>query len=625
MAITPGQVIDGKYRIERQLGVGGMGAVYEGENVRIHRKVAIKVLHAAVATKADIVQRFEREAQAAGRIGSKHIVEVLDLGNLPDGDRFMVMEYLDGESLGDRLKRVHRFAPADLAPILVQVLEGLAAAHEAGIVHRDLKPDNIYLLKPKSPKDGEFVKILDFGVSKFSSADENMAMTNAGAVMGTPYYLSPEQARGGTVDARSDVYAMGVVGYQLVAGVVPFHADNFNELLFKIALENAKPLVQAVPGIDPHFAAIVERAMAREPAQRFPSAGEMRDVLSAWMQQRGIAAGPSRAPALTNPRASQPGFGLSGTPGPGQSGASLGQSGAPFGQSGNGQSGQWGPAGAPLGQSGAPLGQSGGLARSGGQLGQSGGPLAQSGGPLGQSGGPLAQSGGQLGQSGARVQTPYATPQMPYGHTPGGLGQSGAPLGQSGSPLGQTGSPQGGNALGQSGSPLGQSGGPMGQSSVALAVTTPRASTSPVVFIVVMAIFFVGGGAGGLGWYFFSDKGSTPAAATATPTADPTPSAQPETEPKTEPSTAPSQAAPAESAAVAPSAEPSASAAVAPSAGSAPATPPKPPTPATTPVAVPPKPPAATPPKPPAATPPKPPTTSRPATAPTGRAVSGTL
>ena len=112
MALETGQVVDGKYRIVRQLGVGGMGAVYEGENVRIHRKVAIKVLHAAVATKADIVQRFEREAQAAGRIGSAHIVEVLDLGNLPEGDRFMVMEYLDGESLGDRLKRLKRIAPA---------------------------------------------------------------------------------------------------------------------------------------------------------------------------------------------------------------------------------------------------------------------------------------------------------------------------------------------------------------------------------------------------------------------------------------------------------------------------------------------------------------------------------
>ncbi len=609
MALTPGQVIDGKYRIERELGVGGMGAVYEGENVRIHRKVAIKVLHASVATKADIVQRFEREAQAAGRIGSKHIVEVLDLGNLPDGDRFMVMEFLEGESLGDRLKRIQRFQPADLAPILLQVLEGLSAAHEAGIIHRDLKPDNIYVLKGKSPKDGEFVKILDFGVSKFSSADENMAMTNAGAVMGTPYYLSPEQARGGTIDARSDVYAMGVVSYQLVAGVVPFHADNFNELLFKIALDNARPLVEAVPGIDPHFASVVERAVARDPAARFPSAAEMRDVIASWMQQRGIQAGPVRPPGLTaSPRHSQPGFS--------QSGAPLGQSGAPAGQSG-----QWSATGQPAN---TPLGQNGGFGRSGAPFAQSGA-MGQSGGPLGQSGGPMGQSGGPLGQSGAvRPQTPYASPQMPYGNAPGqgsALGQSGGPLGLSGGPLGLSGAMgQSGGPLGLSGGPLGQSGGPMGQSSVALAVTTPRASTSPVVFIVILAIFFVGGGAGGLGWYFFARPAQLPVAATAAPTVEP--AATPSAAPTTEPSSAPSAVAPAESAA----ATPIASAAAAPPSGTTPpatappASPPKPPP------ATPPRPPPATPPKPPPATPPKPPATAKPAATPTGgRSISGTL
>src|SRR5215211_4549915 len=127
MSLNLGDIIEGKYRIVRLLGEGGMGSVYEGENLRIHRKVAIKVLHAAVAAKADVVQRFEREAQAAGRIGSEHIVEVLDLGNLPDGERFMVMEYLEGESLGDRIKRKKRLPPGEVAPIIHQLLEGLAA------------------------------------------------------------------------------------------------------------------------------------------------------------------------------------------------------------------------------------------------------------------------------------------------------------------------------------------------------------------------------------------------------------------------------------------------------------------------------------------------------------------
>src|SRR5947207_5596725 len=135
--MDPGTIIEGKYRIVRLLGEGGMGAVYEGENVRIHRKVAIKVLHAGIAANSEAVQRCEREAQAAGRIGSEHIVEVLDLGNLPEGDRFMVMEYLEGESLGDRIKRKKRLSPGEIAHILHQLLEGLAAAHAAEIIHRD--------------------------------------------------------------------------------------------------------------------------------------------------------------------------------------------------------------------------------------------------------------------------------------------------------------------------------------------------------------------------------------------------------------------------------------------------------------------------------------------------------
>src|SRR4029453_2287675 len=137
-----GQIIESKYRIVRLLGEGGMGAVYEGENVRIHRRVAIKILHPAAAANVDAVQRFEREAQAAGRIGSDHIVEVIDLGNLPEGDRFMVMEFLDGESLSQRIVARGRLAPHEAATVMVQLLEGLGAAHGAGIIHRDLKPDN---------------------------------------------------------------------------------------------------------------------------------------------------------------------------------------------------------------------------------------------------------------------------------------------------------------------------------------------------------------------------------------------------------------------------------------------------------------------------------------------------
>src|SRR6187401_2004204 len=227
MALSPGDLIDDKYRIVRLIGEGGMGAVYEGENTRIRRRVAIKVLHGNVAGMADAVARFEREAQAAGRIGSEHIVEVLDLGALPDGDRYLVMEYLDGDGLGTRIKNRTHLTPAELCPIAFQLMEGLAAAHGAGIIHRDLKPDNVFLLRSRHGKQ-DFVKLLDFGISKFSalSGDSGFSMTRTGAVMGTPYYMAPEQAKGSReLDHRVDIYATGVILYEALTGQVPFNAD----------------------------------------------------------------------------------------------------------------------------------------------------------------------------------------------------------------------------------------------------------------------------------------------------------------------------------------------------------------------------------------------------------------
>src|SRR5260221_820693 len=168
MSLEIGQIIEGKYRIVRLIGEGGMGAVYEGENVRIRRRVAIKVLHAATATNAEAVQRFEREAQAAGRIGSDHILEVLDLGTLANNDRFMVMEYLDGEPLSSRIQRRVRLTPREIVPLTRQILAGLGAAHPAGIIHRDLKPHNILHLRPEAgPADS--LKIIDFCIFKIQA------------------------------------------------------------------------------------------------------------------------------------------------------------------------------------------------------------------------------------------------------------------------------------------------------------------------------------------------------------------------------------------------------------------------------------------------------------------------
>jgi eukaryotic-like serine/threonine-protein kinase len=321
--LSTGDIIDGKYRIVRLLGEGGMGAVYEGENTRIHRRVAIKVLHAGVAAQGEAVQRFEREAQAAGRIGSEHIVEVLDLGALANGDRYLVMEYLDGESLGARIKTRGRLTPAELCPIAFQLMEGLAAAHGAGIIHRDLKPDNVYLLRQRGGQQ-DFAKLLDFGISKFNqmSGDSGFSMTRTGAVMGTPYYMAPEQAKGSReMDHRVDIYAAGVILYEALTGQVPFNADTFNELLFKIVLEEPKPLVEVDPTIDPAFAAIVSKAMARDPAHRFQTARDFQQALGQWGSGSGamltqalrVPTQGLTASALNQPGAA-PGLGT-GTPG----------------------------------------------------------------------------------------------------------------------------------------------------------------------------------------------------------------------------------------------------------------------------------------------------------------------
>jgi serine/threonine-protein kinase len=339
MSLAVGQIIEGKYRIVSVLGVGGMGSVYEGENTRIHRRVAIKVLHAAVAQKGDFVQRFEREAQAAGRIGSPHIVEVLDLGNLPSGERFMVMEYLEGEPLTNRIKRSGRLAPQECAFLATQLLSGLAAAHQAGIIHRDLKPDNIFIVQRGG---ADFVKIVDFGVSKFTNTGDELSMTRTGAVMGTPYYMSPEQARGQSIDHRSDVYSVGVVCYQALTGQLPFNAETFNELLFKIALDTPEPIEKVIPGFDPALAAIIRRSMEREPAHRFQSASEFGAALAAYTS--GAVPAPGAYSAAFDPRITgqNPQLARSGGAALAQSGAgALGQSGAgALGQSGAGALGQ---------------------------------------------------------------------------------------------------------------------------------------------------------------------------------------------------------------------------------------------------------------------------------------------
>ncbi|HRG97881.1 MAG TPA: serine/threonine-protein kinase, partial [Polyangiaceae bacterium] len=307
----------GAYRVGSLLGQGAMGAVYDGVQEALGRAVAIKVLHAAHGQlRQDQFTRFQREARAAAALGHANIIQITDFQWQPGEPPFLVMEKLVGQSLGDAIQR-GRLRPQRVAFIASQVLSALAAAHAAGIVHRDIKPDNVFLTVMSMVND--IVKVLDFGVAKLL---DEAPLTMAGAMVGSPAYMPPEQALGAGVDARADLYAVGATMYHALSGRLPIQASDVGEFLARLE-QPVTPLSQLVEGIDPGLEQLVARAMSKRPEARFASADEMRLALRPWAQPHGsssqelLAHVPSRASAPPDPRATGSHAPVGPGPGPG--------------------------------------------------------------------------------------------------------------------------------------------------------------------------------------------------------------------------------------------------------------------------------------------------------------------
>jgi serine/threonine protein kinase len=280
-----GAVLAGKYRVERLIGQGGMGVVVEARHVTLDDRVALKFLLPGYASHPEAAQRFLREARAAVKIKSSHVARVSDVGTLENGAPYMVMEFLDGTDASAPIAAGHRLPIPEAVDYIVQACDAISEAHSLGIIHRDIKPANLFVTRHA---DGSpFVKVLDFGISKIVGDGGADALTRTSATMGSALYMSPEQIRQSkSVDFRTDIYALGVTLYELLAGLPPFSAESFAALCVEVATGTPAPLAERRPDLPPDFVAVVERAFARDPAQRFQTVAELTVALSPWAPPR---------------------------------------------------------------------------------------------------------------------------------------------------------------------------------------------------------------------------------------------------------------------------------------------------------------------------------------------------
>ncbi len=291
--IPPGEIIDSRYRILGVLGQGGMGSVYRAEHVTIRRPLAIKLLHPFVSQLSDSARRFEREAFAAGQVDHPNCVNVSDFGKLPDGRLYLVMELLEGISLRQLLDQ-GPLPPARAVPIVRHVLRALGHAHKLGIVHRDIKPDNVILVERDGEKD--FAKVLDFGIALLRSERGSAQLTQVGMTIGTPTYLSPEQALGQTVDHRTDLYAVSIMLFEMLAGRPPFEAAEPLGVLTMHATVEPPRIRTLAPHVPPAIEEALLRGMAKSREQRVQSADEYLALLDTPLPE--VTPTPSPAPGM---------------------------------------------------------------------------------------------------------------------------------------------------------------------------------------------------------------------------------------------------------------------------------------------------------------------------------------